>query len=88
MYILHQLDTNNYTIRECGSSLYVEMAHVFFVPIHWYIKLIDIEYKEPTCVDIMVSVLGTIGYGNIMNSIWIINNSLHSNNGERISINS
>ena len=31
-----------------------------------------------TCVDIVVSVLGTVGYGNIMNSIWIINNFLHS----------
>ena len=33
-----------------------------------------------TCVDIVVSVLGTVGYGNIMNSIWVINNFLHSCN--------
>ena len=37
--------------------------------------------KELTCVDIMVSVLGTIGYGNIMNPIWIIKNFLHSKRG-------
>ena len=34
-----------------------------------------------TRVDIVVPVLGTVGYGNIMNSIWI-NNFLHSCNTE------
>ena len=37
--------------------------------------------KEPTCVNVKVSVLPTVGIGNVMNPVWIIN-CLHLYRGE------